>query len=110
LRAWLIRGVIVAALASVAIALFAPHGSLIVGCLLLTVGTVMVLVGYAVGAYGAFREDFLYGFLYVLVPLYTVYYLVTRWDDLWVWFACSTAGVALVMLGTEMLRWNGVAA
>ena len=33
---------------------------------------------------------------------------VTRWDDLWPWFACSTAGVALISLGTEMLRWGGV--
>ena len=109
-RALLIRGMIVAVIASAAIALFAPRGSLIVGSLLLTLGSVMVLVGYGVGAYGAFREDLLYGILYLLVPLYAAYYLVTRWDDLWVWFACSTAGVALISLGTEMLRWNGVGA
>ena len=59
------------------------------------------------GAYGAFREDFLYGVLYLAIPLYTAYYLVTRWDDLRVWFACSTAGVALVLLGTEVIRWSG---
>ncbi len=70
----------------------------------------MVLVGFGAGAYGAFSEDFLYGVLYLVIPLYTAYYLVTRWDDLWVWFACSTAGVALVLLGTEMVRWAGVGA
>ena len=43
-----------------------------------------------------------------MIPLYTAYYMVTRWDDLWVWFACSTAGVALVLLGTEMVRWGGI--
>jgi hypothetical protein len=109
-RVWLIRGVVLAVLTLAVIALFAPHGSLIVGCVLLAVGSVMVLVGYAVGAYGAFREDSLYGFLYLLIPLYAAYYLLSRWEDLWPWFACSTAGVALVALGTEMLRWNGVGA
>jgi hypothetical protein len=107
-RAWLVRGMLAAALASAAIALLAPRGTWIVGCLLLGLGSVMVLLGYGVGAYGAFREDVLYGVLYLLVPLYAAYYLVTRWDDLWVWFACSTAGTALVLLGTEMLRWSGV--
>jgi hypothetical protein len=38
------------------------------------------------------------------------YYLVTRWDDLWRWFACSTAGVGLVLVGTEILWWSGVEA
>lgn len=109
-RGWLIRGMIVAVLFCAAIALFAPRGTLIVGCLLMSLGSVMVLVGFGAGAYGAFHEDLLYGILFLLVPLYAAYYIVTRWDDLWAWFACSTAGVALVMLGTELLRWNGVSA
>jgi len=45
-----------------------------VGCVLMAVGSLMVLAGYGVGAYGAFREDFLYGMLYLLVPLYAAYY------------------------------------
>ena len=109
-RVWLIRGMIGSLLAFAAIALFAPRGTLIVGCLLLILGSVMVLVGFGAGAYGAFHEDLLYGVLYLLVPLYAAYYFLTRWDDLWVWFACSTAGVALVVFGTEILRWNGVGA
>ncbi len=91
-----------------AIALFAPRGPILVGSVLLALGTLMVLFGFGVGAYGAFREDVLYGLLYLAIPFYTAYYVVTRWDDLWVWFACSTVGVGLVMLGTEILRWNGV--
>ena len=109
-RVWLIRGMIGCRTRLRSHALFAPRGTLIVGCLFLILGSMMVLVGYGVGAYGAFHEDILYGILYLLVPLYAAYYLLTRWDDLWVWFACSTAGVALVLLGTEMLRWNGVGA
>ncbi|SIO28266.1 MJ0042 family finger-like domain-containing protein [Singulisphaera sp. GP187] len=91
-----------------AIALLAPRGPILVGFVLLALGSLMIVLGFGAGAYGAFREDMLYGMLYLAIPLYTAYYIVTRWDDLWIWFACSTAGVGLIMLGTELLRWNGV--
>lgn len=106
-RTWLARGGVVALIALAAVALIAPSGVLIVGNVLLALGSGMVVVGYFAGAYGAFCEDFLYGVLYLGVPLYTAYYLVTRWDDLWVWFACSTAGVAVVLLGTGLVQWAG---
>ena len=61
------------------------------------------------GAYGAFSEDALYGLLYITIPLYTAYYLVTRWEDLWIWITCATVGVGLVLIGTEMVRWAGAA-
>ncbi len=93
-----------------AIAVIAPRGTLIAGSVMTVLGIAMVIVGYGAGAYGAFCEDSLYGFLYLVVPLYTAYYLLTRWDDLWAWFACSTAGVALVLLGTGLLRWSGAGA
>ena len=73
--------------------------------MLAIVGALMVLVGYGAGAYGAFSEDVIYGILYVLIPLLTGYYIVTRWDDLWVWFACSTG--RLIVLGTGVLQWGG---
>lgn len=96
------------ALVLAGIALFAPHGVLVVAWVLMALGCAMILLGYAVGAYGAFSEDFLYGFLYVVIPCYSAYYMVTRWDDLWIWFACMTAGVGLASLGVEMTRWAGV--
>jgi hypothetical protein len=105
---WLVRGGVVTAIALAAIVFLAPNGTLIAGCTLMALGSALVLLGYAIGAYAAFREDFLYGFLYLVIPLYTAYYILTRWDDLWVWVACSTAGVALVWLGTELARWGGV--
>ena len=108
-RTWLIRGGVVAAIALAAVALIAPRGLVVVGSILLGLGAAMVLVGYFAGAYGAFSEDFLYGFLYLVIPLYTAYYLVTRWEDLWKWTVCSTLGVGFVALGTEMLRWAGMA-
>ncbi len=105
---WLLRGGIATGIALAGIALLAPQGPLIAACALMVLGSAMVLVGYGVGAYAAFGEDFLYGFLYLVIPLYTAYYIVTRWEDLWVWFTCSTAGVVLVLLGIELARWNGV--
>jgi predicted Zn finger-like uncharacterized protein len=107
-RIWLTWVGVAAAIALAAIALLAPSGVLIAACTVMTLGGVMILLGYGVGAYGAFREDFLYGFLYLVIPLYTAYYMVTRWDDLWVWFACMTMGVGLILLGIEIARWGGV--
>jgi predicted Zn finger-like uncharacterized protein len=107
-RLWLVRLAVAAVLVLAAIAMVVPRGTLIVACVLMVVGSTMVLVGYFAGAYGAFSEDFLYGFLYLVIPLYTAYYLVTRWEDLWVWFTCSTTGVALVLVGAQMARWAGL--
>jgi hypothetical protein len=104
----LVRVVGVVAVALITVAVLAPQGTLIAGIVLLGLGSVMVLVGYFAGAYGAFCEDFIYGVFYLVVPLYTAYYIVTRWEDLWVWAACSTAGVGLILLGTEVVRWAGV--
>jgi hypothetical protein len=108
-RTWLIRGGLVAAVALAAVALIAPRGTVIVGAILLGLGALMVLIGFLAGAYGAFSEDFLYFFLYMAIPLYAGYYIVTRWDDLRNWFICSTVGFGFVLLGTEMLRRAGVA-
>lgn len=110
--AWLTRfiwGGIALVLILVAVALLAPHGTWLVGCILIAIGGTLVPVAYIAGAYGAFSEDSLYGFLYLMVPLYAGYYLVTRWEDLWVWVVCATVGVGLVLLGTEMVRWAGAA-
>ena len=106
-RTWLVRVGVLAAMALLATALFVPRGVVVAGSAMILLGMAMVLVGYAAGAYGAFCEDFLYGFFYLVIPLYTAYYLVTRWDDLRGWFALSTAGVGLVLLGSELFRWAG---
>lgn len=104
---WLLRIGGVTLLALVAVALFAPDGPAIVGRVLLGLGSLLVLIGFAAGAYGAFCEDLLYGILYLALPFYTAYYLVTRWEDLWPWFSAATLGVGLVLLGTQILFWAG---
>jgi predicted Zn finger-like uncharacterized protein len=106
---WLLRVAIAAVVVLAGVALLAPRGVVIAGCVLMIVGSAMLILGFAAGAYGAFSEDVLYGLLYLAIPLYTAYYLVTRWDDLWVWCVCSTAGVALALTGIEMVRWAGAA-
>lgn len=80
-------------------ALLVPNGTLIAACVLAGLGGLIVLAGYFVGLWAAFREDSLYGFAYFVFPLYTAYYLVTRWEDLWPWFLAMTVGVGLVALG-----------
>lgn len=93
----------------VAVALFAPRGLELAGMALLVLGSLMVMIGYTVGLFAAFREDMLYGFFYAVFAPYTAYYMLTRLDDLWPWLACSTVGVGFVFVGTEMLRWAGAA-
>jgi hypothetical protein len=106
-KTWLAGFGVFIAIALLATALIAPRGVVLAGAAIIILGMAMVLIGYAAGAYGAFSEDFLYGFLYLVFPLYTAYYLVTRWEDLWRWCVCSTAGVGLVLVGTKMLQWSG---
>jgi hypothetical protein len=106
---WLIRAGVVAVIVIGAITCFAPRGQEIAGSTLVFLGTAMFLIGFAAGAYGAFSEDFIYGVPYLFFPIYTAYYHVTRWEDLWKWSVCSVAGVGLVSSGTAMLRWAGVA-
>lgn len=105
----LTRGGAALAIFLLAIALIAPQGVVIAGSVLILAGMVMIWAGYAVGAYGAFSEDFLYGFLYLVLPLYSAYYIITRWTDMKRWIIISTAGVGLVLIGGEMLQWSGVA-
>jgi hypothetical protein len=105
---WLIRVGAVAVIVIAAIAFFAPRGQEIAGSTLVFLGTAMFLLGFAVGAYGAFSEDFIYGIPYLFFPIYTAYYHVTRWEDLWKWSVCSVVGVGLVSFGTAMLPWSGV--
>jgi hypothetical protein len=81
---------------------------IIAGAAVVGAGMLMVLLGFAMGAYGAFCEDSLYGMLYLVFPLYTAYYMVTRFEDLWVWFTCSTIGVVLVALGGALAQWGGL--
>ncbi|WP_169980417.1 hypothetical protein [Tautonia rosea] len=77
------------------------------GLVLVVLGLLLTAIGYFVGAYAAFCEDFLHGMLYLFIPIYTGYYLVTRFDDLWPFFAGSTIGFLMFLLGTRALELHG---
>ena len=89
-QTWLIWGSVALVPVLTAIAFLAPNGTWLVGCILISIGGILVPVAYFAGAYGAFNEDVLYGLLYITIPLYTAYYLVARWEDLWIWITCAT--------------------
>jgi hypothetical protein len=76
-----------------------PNGTLIAACVLAGLGGLLVLTGYTVGLWAAFHEDSLYGFFYFIFPLYSAYYILTRFEDLWPWFLAMTVGVGLVTVG-----------
>ena len=82
-----------------AVAAFAPHGRLIVGGLVAAMGFGVFAYGYVTCVYIAFSEDGLYGWLFLLFPLYAAYYLVTRWDDVWSRAVLVVAGTAMLTLG-----------
>ncbi|QEH38816.1 hypothetical protein OJF2_74260 [Aquisphaera giovannonii] len=107
---WLARGA-AAFLAIVGgIALLAPNGLWLAGCTLMAAGGLFVLIGHFGGAYVAFTEDFVHGFFYLTFPLYTAYYIATNWDDMWVFFACSTAGAGLASVGITLVEHAAAAA
>ena len=88
-RQWLICGGLATGGRSHRHRSFCTHGTWLTGCILVAIGGVLVPLGFLAGAYGAFSEDLLYGFLYLAIPLYAGYYLVTRWEDLWPWVVCT---------------------
>jgi hypothetical protein len=96
-------GVLVLVLVLAAIALFVPGGKRMVGLTLVVAGGLTFLAGYLAGAYGAFSEDFLFGFLYLAVPFYTAYYIVTRGEDLWRWFIAMIVGTLILLTGVSLV-------
>jgi hypothetical protein len=107
---WLVRSAVAFVVVLLGIALIAPDGVWLAGCILMAAGGLLVLIGHLGGTYVAFTEDFVHGVLYLTIPLYTAYYIVTNWDDMWVFFACSTVGAGMAALGVTLVEWAGAAA
>lgn len=91
------------------VALLVPGGKLFAAIIVMIIGSVMILVGNFVGLWAAFQEDSLYGILYLLVPFYSAYYILTRWDDMWPWFASMTIGAVLVGASLGVLEATATA-
>ena len=71
-------------------------------------GLILFIYGYGSGAYVAFTEDDLYGWLYLMFPPYAAYYFVSRWDEMMSRFVMLIVGLALLAGGGRLLesaRW-----
>jgi hypothetical protein len=67
-------------------------------------GLLLCLYGYASGAYIAFTEDDLYGWLYLLFPFYAAYYIVSRWDEMRSRLIMVGVGLTLLAIGGRFLE------
>lgn len=90
------------------LALASPSMSVVLfGVLFLT-----VMALYAVGAIGMlivpFRESGVCGLMYLFVPFYALYYLMTRWSDMRQWFLTSLSGVGLAVVMGVALPFLGI--
>ena len=89
-----------------ALALVFPALAIGVGAILALAGMLLTCGGYAMGAYAAFSEDFLYGFLYLVVPLYTAWFLVSRFDELKAVVLAIALGLGLSLVGGWALEYG----
>jgi hypothetical protein len=106
--AGLFRGVLIAyaiiAVLTVIVAAALPNGTFIAGAGLLGIGLIVIAAGYAVGVYIAYTEDLLHAALFLTIPLYTGYYIVTNWDVMWRSFGLMVAGGILLSAGATVLE------
>ena len=65
---------------------------------------IIFLYGYGSGAYIAFTEDGLYGWLYLIFPPYAAYYFVSRWDEMSSRLVMLFVGLALLAGGGRLLE------
>jgi hypothetical protein len=88
----------------VVLAVFVPGTRMNVGRGLALAGLILFVYGYGSGAYIAFTEDDLYGWLYLLFPPYTAYYFVSRWDEMSSRLVMLVVGLALLTGGGRLLE------
>ena len=84
--------------------LLVPTARTIAGLALTLLGMLALVGGYGVGAFAAFSEEFIYGMLYLCIPLYTGYYLISRLDGTWPLIAAMAGGAALITVGVWLME------
>jgi hypothetical protein len=87
--------------AAVTIAFLVPGTRMNIGRAVALAGLILFVYGYASGAYIAFTEDDLYGWLYLLFPPYAAYYFVSRWDEM-------SSRLVMLIVGLALLSGGGV--
>jgi hypothetical protein len=88
----------------VIVAVFVPGSRLNIGRAIALLGLILFFYGYGSGAYIAFTEDDLYGWLYLLFPPYAAYYFVSRWDEMKSRLVMLILGLALLAGGGRLLE------
>jgi hypothetical protein len=86
------------------VGVFVPAVRVPIGVALALPGALLCLYGYATGAYIAFTEDDLHGWLFLLFPFYAAYYLVSRWDDMSSRLIMVVVGLVLLGIGGKILE------
>ena len=88
----------------VVLVVFVPATRINVGRAVALAGLILFVYGYGSGAYIAFTEDDLYGWLYLLFPPYAAYYFVSRWDEMSSRLVMLIVGLALLSGGGALLE------
>jgi hypothetical protein len=88
----------------VVLVVFVPDTRINVGRAVALAGLILFVYGYGSGAYIAFTEDDLYGWLYLLFPPYAAYYFVSRWDEMSSRLVMLIVGLALLSGGGALLE------
>lgn len=70
-------------------------GTALVGGGLMLIGAIGVMMA-------AFEEDVMCGVMYLLVPFYPLYFIITRFGEVWKLLATYVGGVALLVVGMMM--------
>jgi len=91
-------GVLVLTVAMILIPQLSPL--VLVGIVIVSAGLILVGGIWAIGV--AFSEDIVCGLMYLFVPFYALYYLISRWPEMRKPFITSAAGFGLFFFG---LMW-----
>jgi hypothetical protein len=97
-------GLLCLAMILLILTVFVPGTRMNVGRGVALTGLILFVYGYASGAYIAFTEDDLYGWLYLLFPPYAAYYFVSRWDEMSSRLVMLIVGLALLSGGGALLE------
>ena len=88
----------------VILAFLVPGTRMNIGRVVALAGLILFVYGYGSGAYIAFTEDDLYGWLYLLFPPYAAYYFVSRWDEMSSRLVMLVVGLTLLAGGGRLLE------
>ncbi len=104
LRRVLPIGLAIAAVVGISLVVLPPAGLMAGGMVFAIAGLILTLYGYGSGAYIAFTEDSLHGMLYLIIPLYTAYYVLSRWDEMRSRLAIVLVGLAFLAVGSKLME------